>query len=499
VTQAQTLTDFLALANPERLALVTPARSFTYAQFAQECQRAVGALHVLGVKQGDRVAMLCANEPELLINLFALNCLGAALLPLNFRLAPPEWVACLEDANASFLIVHDDFAQLWEQAIVPDSLRVTEWEVWTLLVTRQAATPIPSQLRPQSLALLVYTSGTTGKPKGVMHTTENLIANAKASWAAHAMQPEDHVLACLPMFHVGGLCIQTLPALLLGARVSLQKRFDPSAFLALVHAQSPTITLLVPAVMQALLEHPSWPTTDLTSLRACMTGSSIVPVALLDAFHARGLLCGQVYGSTETGPVTLVLGRDQAVSHLGSVGWPALDVQARLEPAPGQLQLVDGVGELWVNAPNVALGYWQDPGNPAFSEGWFHTGDLACQASDGSYRIVGRCKDMIISGGENIYPAEIEQQIMSMVGVLECAAIGVPDVKWGEALVVAVIPIPGMESALNLSAVHRHLNGRLARFKWPKQVVICEAFPKTALGKVRRDQLLEQIEMKVKS
>ena len=258
-----------------------------------------------------------------------------------------------------------------------------------------------------------------------------------------------------------------------------------AATLASFTQDRPTLTLLVPAVMKALLDHPGWASADLSSLRAVWAGSSTLPQALVDAFHARGLPVCNVYGATETGPFSIALDERHALTHPGSCGWPAPGLQVRLGNP------VDGVGELQVRGPNVVQHYW--PQRPAVdAEGWFHSGDLARQAADGSYSVVGRAKDMIISGGENIYPAEIENALAAHPDVAECAVLGVADARWGEAVVAAVVPRPGCR--LDTEALQGHLQQRVARYKLPRRYVTLDALPKTALGKVQKSLLLKAVQ-----
>jgi fatty-acyl-CoA synthase len=300
-----------------------------------------------------------------------------------------------------------------------------------------------------------------------------------------AMAPADRVLTVLPLFHVGGLCIQTLPALACGAHVVLLPRFAPDATFDAIERHRPTLTLQVPATMKALVEHPRWPGADLSSLRAVWAGSSLIPAPLVEAFHARGLPVCNVYGSTETGPFSIALGPEHTRDKAGSCGWPAPGVEARLADVQG------GAGEVLVRAPNVARRYWPD--EPSCDrEGWFHTGDLARQDADGSFTIVGRAKDLVISGGENIHPAEVETALALHEAVLECAAFGVPDPEWGEVVAVAVVTRPGMEA--DEAALRAHLEGRIARYKLPRRWVFLDALPKTALGKVQRGVLAQMLQ-----
>ena len=294
----------------------------------------------------------------------------------------------------------------------------------------------PQAADGQSPVLLVYTSGTTSRAKAAVHSQANLLANMAIASRAQQMTAQDVIATMLPLFHVGGLCIQTLPALYVGAHVILHPRFTADAALDCFERDRPTLTLQVPATMKALIEHPRWESADLASLRAVWAGSSLLPAGLVQAFHARGLPVCNVYGATETGPFSIALAPEHARSHAGSCGWPAPGVDVQLS------DIQDGVGELLIRGPNVISHYW--PAQPACDgEGWFHTGDLAAQAQDGAYTVVGRAKDLIISGGENIHPAEIESLLAEHPAVAECAAFGMPDEKWGEVVVAAIVLKPG--------------------------------------------------------
>ena len=417
-----------------------------------------------GVGRGHVVAWLGHNSWDQIATLVACERLGAVLMPLNWRLAAPELAAQMAHAGAGHLMGTPEL-----EALAGEVLR------------RFRPIPTPAHGVQVGDLLLVYTSGTTGAPKGAMHTATGLQANALAAIAAQGLTAADRVLSVLPLFHVGGLCIQTLPALSVGARVSLLPRFEPGAWFDAVEQWRPTTTLLVPAVMKALMEHPRWPAADLASLRFVNSGSQIVPRALIEVFHARGVPVAQVYGSTETGPVSIVLKPDEALAHVGQVGRPALGVRCRLAAD----------GEILLQAPNLMRGYHRSS-EPAFDDdGWFHTGDLAVVHPGGFIEVVGRSKELIISGGENIHPAEIEQLVALRPEVAECAVIGLPDERWGEVPVLAVVLKPG--ATLDAVALQALFDERLARFKHPRRVQVLPDLPRTALGKVQRPALAARL------
>lgn len=472
---------------PARVALHFEGADISYAGLWERTECAVRVLQAAEVKPGDRVAWLGLNHPDLLVLLFALARLGAILLPLNYRLAAPELQAILMHAGVSLLVaggVHADAADALAGATGCARLQA---DALTDEADMSFGNP-PPVVNGNTPVLLVYTSGTTGQPKGVIHTQAGLVWNCRISAHAHELTADDHVLSVLPMFHVGGLCIQTLPALYAGATVTLHARFEAGAWLDDVSLRRPSLSLLVPATLRAVLDHPGFASSDLSSLKLLAAGSSTIPASMITPFHARGVSVGQVYGATETGPVSIYLRREDAMAHVGSAGKAGLHVEVRLLRKTGEDAAIGEIGEIWVRAPNLLAGYWNDPGNPAFVDGWFHTGDLARRDVAGFYEVVGRLKDMIISGGENVYPAEIENLLADCPQILEAAVVGQPDARWGEVVVAVVVPKPG--AALDTAAVMRLFDGRLARFKHPKRVLFCDALPKTALGKVQKAGLL---------
>ena len=474
--------DAHAAANPQAPAITHEHESLTYGALQARVGAAAAWLwHDAGVRPGDRVAWLGLNDPAQVVLLFALARIGAVLLPLNFRLAPPEWDAQIAQCRPR-LVVHDE---AWTDAARELAQRHALAAGSAAKLPAQPAGEAPRHAQPSAPALLVFTSGTTGVPKAAVHTQANLLANMRIAAGAQEISRADRILTVLPLFHVGGLCIQTLPALWGGAEVILHSRFSADAALDAIERQRPTLTLQVPATMKALIEHPRWPSADLSSLRAVWAGSSVIPDALVAAFHARGLPVCNVYGSTETGPFSIALGPQHARAKAGSCGWPAPEVEAKLADVRG------GEGEVLVRGPNVVRHYWPD--QPACdAQGWLRTGDLARQDADGSFTIVGRAKDLIISGGENIHPAEVEAALATHDGVLECAAFGLPDPQWGEVVAVAVVARPG--ASVDEGGLMAHLAGRIARYKVPRRWIFLAQLPKTALGKVQRGELARRVQ-----
>jgi fatty-acyl-CoA synthase len=451
---------------PAKVALHFHGVGITYAELWRRIEHAAARLDVA---PGDRVAYLGYNSPEVLVLLFALARRGAMLVPLNWRLTAAEHRELLADCAPRQLFCDAEFRAHAEQLGVPlgnfDAVR------------REAAAGDDA-----AGVLIAYTSGTTGKPKGAVLTQAALLWNAFNSIHAHDLSQADHVLSALPLFHVGGLNNQTLPALVAGASVTLHKRFEPGLWLHDVAARRPTLSLLVPATMAAVSTHADWQATDLSSLRLLNTGSMVVPESLIRAFHSRGVPVGQIYGATETAPIATVLLKEDAVRKVGSAG----------KPAPHcEVKLVDG--EIWVRGPAVMRGYWPDDSGLT-ADGWFRTGDLARIDEDGYYWIVGRSKEVIISGGENIHPAELENVLADCAHIAEAAVVGIADAKWGEAACACVVLKE--KGSLGEREILALFEGRLARFKHPRRVVFVDRLPRNAMGKVRKGELLDQLHLR---
>jgi fatty-acyl-CoA synthase len=341
--------------------------------------------------------------------------------------------------------------------------------------------------------LLVYTSGTTGRPKGAVLLQDALVWNALMSHHAHDMRADDHILNFLPMFHVGGLNIQTTPALQLGATVSLHARFAPGPTLEAIERERPTLTVLVPATLQAVIEHPRWQERRLDSLRAVATGSTQVPQHLVSAFADRGVPVLNVYGSTETCPVAVYARRSGDWRRPGSTGLPGLLCEARIVDDNDSEVAAGEAGEVVVRGRNVFTEYWRNPRATAetLRDGWYHSGDIGTRDADGYFYIHERKQNLIISGGENIYPAEVERVLLSHPAVAEVAVVGAADAKWQEVPVACIVRRRGAE--VDPAEIEQFCLKELARYKVPRRYVFLDDLPRNALGKVQHFRLKQQI------
>ncbi len=470
-----------AARRPDALALESDHRRLSFRALVDLTDATADRFQHEGLGAGAAIGWLGHNSAEMLAALLACARLGALFVPLNWRLAAPELAAIARHAGLSAMRHTPEMAGLAAQVL----------DGAPLAGRRRAAPglpPVPALPDPAAAdLLLVYTSGTTGEPKGALHTQAGMLANIDIALAVQGLTADDRVLAVLPLFHVGGLCIQVLPALAVGAAVHLHARFDPAAWLRDVAVWRPSTSLLVPTLMQALLTHPGWPAADLASLRFVNSGSQTVPVGLIHGFHARGVPVAQVYGSTESGPFSIALRPEEALARVGSTGRPAPGVGLRLADPAGAEVAPGEVGEILLQAPNLMRGYHRRPAGAGFERGWFATGDLARADSEGFVTVVGRSRDLIISGGENILPAEIESLAATWPGVAEAVVLGLPDPHWGEVPVLVLVAQPG--ALPDLPALQAHLAQRLARYKQPRRTVVVDTLPRTALGKVRKSVL----------
>jgi fatty-acyl-CoA synthase len=483
--------------DPDKPAIVFAGREISYAAMAADVRLAVRRLVRLGLREGDVVAFLGCNHPENLVLLFACARIGAILLPLNWRLAAPEHARVLADAAVRAIIVEAGFVDHAEslRAILPGVLwlaleaGVSGWSSWQDVEPAVAPARRLETDSKSDPVLLCYTSGSTGAPKGVVLTQEALLCNALNSTHMHDLTSGDRILTTLPLYHVGGLNILTLPALHAGATVELHPRFDPNETFDAIERRRITLTVLVPAQLTLMMEHPRWPQADLSSLRVISTGSTIVSSSFVRRVNARGPLLIQVYGSTETSPIATYLRVRDAERKAGSAGLPALHCDIRIVDADGCDLPPGSNGEILVRGANVMRGYWNQSEQTAHAleGGWYHSGDIGHFDAEGYLYVVARKNDMIISGGENIYPAEIEAVLEECPAIAEVSVVGRPDERWGETVVAAVVLKSGI--VMSEAEVLALLAGRIARYKQPREVRFVAALPRSAIGKVKKQEL----------
>lgn len=456
----------------EALVELASGRRWTYAEAHAASLRWAGRLRAEGVRPGDRVAVLAPNRAETLLLLFACAEVGAVLFPMNWRLADAELAWQVEHAAPSCVFVDPSFAGRIPGLTLTDDPQAEAW-----------CGPGSNLADPW---VLLYTSGSTGRPKGALLTHQQLHWNAVNTQLACNLVPEDSTLTFTPLFHTGGLNCLTTPLFWRGGRVVLARGFEPAESLAAIVAERITLLMGVPTIFQMLADHPGFDQADLGCVRDALVGGAALPMPLLARYRARHIPLRQGFGLTEVGPNCFSLPPADIERKWGSVGMPVPHVAARVVRPDGTDCGPDEAGELWLSGPAVCAGYLGDPAATAaaMGDGWFRTGDLLSRDADGFFTVRGRIKDMFISGGENVYPPEVEAAIADLPGVAQVAVVGVPDARWGEVGMAFVAPAPGAE--LGASQLLAGLTGRLARYKIPKHVRVQPELPLTASGKLDR-------------
>jgi fatty-acyl-CoA synthase len=486
------------LRNPDKPAVIFDGAQLTYRQFADAADRSAAVLRDRGIGQGDAVAYIGENSPQFLQVMFAAAQLGAVFVPINTRLAAPEMQHVLVDSGARALVLDPEFldrampgieAGRIAQVIVTGD-GVPQSPGLARLVTQAEAGHTVVDVDLDDPAAIIYTSGTTGRPKGAVLTHGNLTWVALNCIVDYDVVSTDVSLMISPLFHVASLGMGALPVILKGGTLVLEKGFEPGRALGLIQQHGVTMLSGVPTTYQMMADHPDWPSTDLSTLQKLTCGGSAVPTRILNAYEERGLSFSQGYGMTETSPGATSLSPAMTREKQGSVGLPQFFTEVRIADEHGDMVPRGTVGEIEITGPNVFPGYHGLPEATAEAftdDGWFRSGDLGYLDADGYLYIADRLKDMIISGGENIYPAEVENLISDIEGISGVAVVGVPDDRWGEVPWAVVTLKEGAD--VDTEKVRSHLDGLLARYKLPKNVVVVEDLPRTASGKVRKADL----------
>lgn len=493
-----------------KAALISGDRTLGYTELAGRTDRLANALRDRGVAKGDRVAYLGENHPSFVETFFACGLLGAIFVPLNTRLAAPELQFQLQDSGARLLVnaaVLEEVASSaaettavtrrfvlapdggTEGSAVKPSSAVERYD--EVLSAAGAGHPDVAVTLDDG-AMILYTSGTTGKPKGALLTHGNITWNCFNTVVDMDLNRNDVALMISPLFHVASLDMGLLPMLLKGATVVLEAKFDPGRVLELIRLHEVTTLNGVPTTFQMLCDHPEWPTADLTSLEKLTCGGSAIPRRVLDAYEERGIGFTSCYGMTETAPGVTMLPVSRSKDKAGSAGLAHFFTDVRIADPLGGPSLAGQVGEIQISGPNVIKEYWNRPDATAdsYADGWFRSGDMGYRDEEGFLFVSDRIKDMIISGGENIYPAEVEAAIAELSAVASVAVIGVEDSKWGEVPRAIITLREG--ASLTEEQLRAHLDGRLARYKIPKSVMFVEEMPRTASGKIRKVELRKQ-------
>ncbi|MCB8928738.1 MAG: long-chain fatty acid--CoA ligase [Ardenticatenaceae bacterium] len=482
---------------PDKLALVDAhsGQQFTYAQFNERANRLAHVfVHQLGLQTGDRVSILAHNSADYYVALFACAKSGTILNTLNWRLSVPELEYILNDCQPRAILVDEAFAEtaVSLQKVVQIEHWLTVGDEATLAAGDPTGVPDP-RLRYEDTWAILYTSGTTGRPKGAQVTYGNFFYNAVGMGQAIDLSSRDVNLNVLPCFHAGGLGLYAGPIFHTGGTLVVMRQFEPEQLLQLIEQWQVSVLLLVPAIYLMLAQTADFSQYDLSSVRSWASGGSSLPPSVVHDYASRGIIIQQGFGMTETGPTVFLVPKVDAVRKAGSVGKPVLHTDVCIMDRDGNLLGPNEVDELCVCGGNVTTGYWNLPEATAeaLRGGWLHSGDAAMYDDEGFYTIVDRWKDMFISGGENVYPAEVENVIYQHPSVAETAVIGIPDPKWQEVGLALVVVKEG--ASLTEQEVIDFCQGKLARYKIPKQVRFMKELPRTAAGKVLKRELREMV------
>ena len=490
--------------HPKRVALVTPEKTYTYGELNREANQVAHALANLGLKEGDRIGVLCMNYPQFLTLLFGAGKLGIVNVSLNYRLSAPEIAFQMQDSRVRVLFVGSEQAALIpaiqaqtqvEKIFVLEGDAPTGCDTYTNFIAQQSDAEPGAPISWDKDLLTVYTSGTTGKPKGAVLTHANQFWNALNDIIPLRLTADDVMLTVLPLVHVGGVGLFTLPALLLGAKVVMPRKFDPDEAWRLIEKEKVTVMMGVPAIWQMFIASPLFGKTDASSVRYFYNGGDRCPLSIVQAFREKGLSFGGGYGLTETSPTAFMLEPEDFIAgtaQLGFIGKPAFFNEARFVNSDGNDVPPGEVGEIWLRGGNIFGGYLNRPDANAevITNGWFHTGDLATRDENGLTYIVGRSKEMFKSGGLNVYPAEVEAVLATHPAIKDVCVIGVPYPKWNEVGRAIVALKPG--SSATPEELLAFCDGKLARYKIPQRVVFVDALPRNTLGKVNRGELKEK-------
>ncbi len=496
-----------AALNPrlEALVEVERERRFTYAELNARSNRAADVFRGLGVRPGERVALLLMNGVEFIECFFALAKLGAVIVPLNWRLVPDELAFILKDSGARVLVYDGEFQKCARelQRRGSEATAVRDWihvggddtrdgfaRSWTALHERASDAEPEVGAADDEALYIMYTSGTTGLPKGAVHTHRSVVWASLTIGMTADVRYRDRYVIVLPLFHVGALTPAT-GNVHRGMTTILMRAFDPVRLFEVIAKERVTVLLAVPAMLNFMLQVPGHERYDTSTLRWIMSGAAPVPVTLIEAYAKRGIEIHQVYGLTEScGPACLI-SPDEALAKAGSTGKAFFHTDVRVVDERGRDIAPGGSGEVLVRGAHVMQGYWNRPEATAetIRDGWLYTGDLATVDAEGYVYIQDRKKDMIISGGENIYPAEIENVILSHPQVRDVAVIGQASAKWGESPLAVVVK---GDPALSEDAVIQHCQGRLARYKQPRAVRFVDEIPRNPAGKILKRLLRER-------
>ena len=486
--------------NREALLELATGQRYSYANLNARANRLANLLRGLGVEKGDRVSILANNSVAYLDLFYAVAKIGAVFAPLNWRLVSKELAYIVNDCEPKVLICGPEFfevlTELQPQVKIAHYMGLEGLEIDAGLSYEQSlesasdAEPERPELNSEDPYCILYTSGTTGPPKGAVIPHRQVLWNCINAVASWGLSEQDVSPVFVPLFHAGGLFAFMTPLFYLGGRIVLARSLDVDESLRVIEQEQCTVILGVPTIYQMWMKSAVFESADFSHVRWFISGGAPCPETIINAWReAKGVVFRQGYGLTEVGPNCFSMTDEDSVPKTGSVGKPIFHSEMRIVDEKGNEMNVEEVGELLIRGPHVCVGYWKNPEatEKSIRNGWFHTGDMARKDADGFFYIVGRFKDMIISGGENIYAAEVEATVLEHPDVAEAALIGQPDEKFGEVGLMVVVPREG--ASPSEEDVLKIFDGKLARYKIPKRVVFTDALPYSPYGKVQKAEL----------
>lgn len=472
--------------NPNRIACITDQEKLTYFEFNERIQQVAAFLkNKYKVEKGARIAILSQNNLEYMILLFAIAKLQCIAVPLNIRLNVKELSFQLNDSGTSILVYEQPFEEIAKD--LQEELNLSLINIQDLKGNHNFERILETDpIDEHAPYIICYTSGTTGKPKGAVLTQNNMFWNAINNTLAIDLTSMDRCIVLLPLFHIGGIGLFALPTLFVGGTIVIPGKFEPDKAVEMIEKYQVTVVMGVPSIHLAILHSTAFQKCKLNSVRWFYSGGAPCPKELIEAFSDKGYLFGQGFGMTETSPTIFMLSREDAQNKKGSIGKPVLFADVKLVDDSNNVVKKGEVGHLLIRGPIVMKEYWNRPDVTADSikDGWFYSGDLAKVDEEGFYYIVGRKKEMIISGGENIYPLEIEQVINELPEVLEVAVVGIADPKWGEVPIAFITTNEG--ASIIEDDVKNYCLKNLAKYKVPKEVHFVKELPKNATGKIQK-------------
>lgn len=484
-----------ATIQPEKIAIISENQQWTYKQLDEKIKGVAHFLrNELNIEEGEKIAILSQNNAEYVALLFAIAMLQCVAVPLNVRLTESELSYQIKDSQSFYLFYEEPFNDVAHELQKKMNIQSVPMGNLSCIPFTENVSGTTHKVKENNPFIICYTSGTTGNPKGAVLTQKNMFYNALNNITALDITSQDRTIVLLPLFHIGGIGLFAFPTLFVGGTIVIAHKFHPGKVLNMIETNRVTIVMGVPVMHQEVINHPAFEHTDLSSVRLFYSGGAPCPTQLIQRYMAKGFTFGQGFGLTETSPSVFMLSVDDARRKIGSVGKPVLFCDIKIVNEIGDSVQANEVGHLLVRGNNVFKEYWnlEDETKEAFRDGWFITGDLASMDEEGFVYVAGRQKEMIISGGENIYPLEIEKVILSIEDVHETAVVGMEDQKWGE-VPVAFVVLKG-NSTVTKEQILAHCKKHLGKYKIPKMIQFTNELPRNSTGKIQKNKLINLIE-----